>query len=154
MWAPGLEVAQLCSLHSPPPSSSRAVERDSPAPFHPGLCCGATNNPMGHQGPGAPLHGLGAWKQPSPRYSPRSSLTNFLSSIASCPFRLGRQLRKQSEQGNCRRPRGSIPPGSVVPPGPSSHEMLIYRVPNQKVPIYGVPTVTLPCRPQHSSPKN
>lgn len=90
----------------------------------------------------------------SPWYFLQSSLTSFLSSIASCPFRLGRRLRKQSEQGNCRRPRGSIPPGSVVPLGPSNHGILICGVPNHKVPTYGVHTATPPCRPQHSSPKN
>lgn len=81
--------------------------------------CGATPSPKGHRDPGQPPPGTG-WgpgRQPSPRCSLRDGLTNFLSSIASCPFRLGGQLRKQSERGNRRRPRGSVPPGSAALPG-------------------------------------
>jgi len=86
-----------------------------PSPSHLGL-----HLPDGEDWPPPPQRdpwdGLGTPERPAG--SLRDSPANFLPSIASCPFRLGGRLRKQSEPGNRRRPRGSIPPGSAVLPGP------------------------------------
>lgn len=121
-------TAELCLPLAPLPSGSGAVLRNSPAgggrppaPFHRGL----HRSPRGRlvpQGtprpwPASPGTGCEPGRRPRPRFSPRDGLTNFLSSIASCPFRLGGRLRKQSERGNRRRPRGSVPPGSAALPG-------------------------------------